>query len=329
MNDKGLKVELQEDIKHKVLNIRNNFYSIFIARYQELLPMLIQYNHDESINPYSIDFLKLEMGLRNNFDMVVGQNKQGFLCLLGWVQNQASISNPSNIFNTMKPFRKSDINFLIPEENIPNEMKEITMLDNALTGNFVVFRNKALNYTSDFQIIGHYIGLLSEIVASRASLAIQAKAITFFQGEANNESLNQVITDFYNGAPFVKVTELLELNENIIQINQSGLASNMVELKREYQNYIGELNNILGINSLAVDKESGVSDTEAKSNTAFTTANNNLYLATRKNACDLLCKRFGVKLEPLYNDKISSELSGLLTDNNEKGEKNEDHIDPI
>ena len=85
------------------------------------------------------------------------------------------------------------------------------------------------------------------------------------------------------------------------------------EMKREYQNKISELCNFLGINSLAVDKESGVSDTEANSNRSFTTANSSIYLRGRE-PFDMLNKRFSqderynFNIKAYYDDEAVSSM---------------------
>ena len=86
-------------------------------------------------------------------------------------------------------------------------------------------------------------------------------------------------------------------DESILSINEGqSIISALPELKREYQNNIAELNNILGLSSLAVDKESGVSQTEAQSNKAYQKANANIYLQARNE-----------KLQH-YNDKYITRL---------------------
>src|SRR5699024_368955 len=148
----------------------------------------------------------------------------------------------------------------------------------ARSGNFVVLRNKTLNYQSDMSILDHYIDELAEIVLSRYSISMQVKISTLFLGEPGDESMNQLITSIYNGNPYIEGSKLFDPDEQIYHMQNEGIAQNFQELKREYQNKISELNNMLGLNSLAVEKSSGVSDTEADSNRAYTTSNANIYL---------------------------------------------------
>ena len=175
----------------------------------------------------------------------------------------------------------------------------------------MVLRNKTINYINDLEILDHYVDELAEIVLSRFSLSMQVKVNTLFMGEPNDEGMNDFIEDIYNGNPYIKASKLFDPKEQIFFMQNNGIAANFQELKREYQNKISELNNMLGINSLAVEKSSGVSDTEANSNAAYTTSNANIYLDARNNALKKLNKRFNLKLEAVYNDEVSSEFSEL------------------
>src|SRR5690606_6111357 len=143
------------------------------------------------------------------------------------------------------------------------------------------------------------------------SISMQVKVTTLFLGEPNDETLLQIISDIYNGNPYIPASLLFDPEEQIYHMNNEHVAQNFQELKREYQNKISELNNMLGLNSLAVEKASGVSDTEAKSNRAYTTSNANSYLDGRNNGLEKLNKRYSLKLEAMYNDDVVSELQEL------------------
>lgn len=303
---KGLGSEFTEDLKLRVVNHKKRFERMFYARYREMLPNLIIYEN----NFTSVDFLKTEVALRNGYNVVIGENSKGILMLLGYVLNSLSSENPVDLITTM-PLTKEDIHFIVPQSLIPDEMSEITFMDNCTTGNFVVLKNKVLNYISDDEILKYYVAELSELALSRYSIAMQAKINTFFISEVNDQTINNLVQDLYNGSPFVKVTKLFDPVDNIHTINNEHLASNFVELKREYQNKVSELNNMLGVNSLGVEKASGVSDEEAKSNRGFTVSNSNIYLSARDEPIKKLNKRFGLDIQVLYNDEVSSEFNEM------------------
>ena len=147
---------------------------------------------------------------------------------------------------------------------------------------------------------------------SRFSIYMQAKISTVIRAEANDEDVEQITQDLYNGAPYIKTTKFFDPDESILSINEGqSIISALPELKREYQNNIAELNNILGLSSLAVDKESGVSQTEAQSNKAYQKANGNIYLQARNEKLSHYDDKYNTKLKASYREEIASELSSL------------------
>lgn len=299
--------ELSLELKERIVQHRSRFRELFKARYNEMLPSLIKYSNSKSV---SIDFMKLEVALRNGYDVVIGETLRRNIQVIGFATSQLTKNNPADLFSD-KSLKTGDINFVIPKHLRMTEYKEITNDDECQTGNFVVLRNKNLNYVDDRIILDHYIDELAEIVLSRFSISMQVKISTVFISEANDESVTKMISDLYNGDPFIKATKLFDPEEQIYPMKNEGLSQIFPELKREYQNKISELNNMLGINSLAVEKESGVSDTEAESNRSFSTSNANIYLDARNNGLQRLNKRYGFNIEAMYNDEVVSEFEEL------------------
>ena len=315
--------QLNETLKEKIVNHRQRFSSIFKARYLELLPSLVKYKNGDSV---SVDFLKVETALRNGYDVVIGETRNGNIQVIGYANSKQTPTNPADLWG-YSLLRHGEINFIIPEMLQLKYYKEISEQDSCETGNFVVLRNKVLNYVSDITILDHYINELSEIVLSRYSISMQVKITTLFLGEPHDETLNQIISDIYNGNPYIKGSKLFDPDEQIYHMQNDGIAQNFQELKREYQNKISELNNMLGINSLAVEKSSGVSDQEAKGNRSYTTSNANIYLDGRNNGLKKLNKRYGLNIEAIYNDDVASEFNEIVNKKeiNDGGENNDNN----
>ena len=297
----------KDTLKDKIVFQRLRFKQIFMARYTELLPSLIKYKNGERLN---VDFHKVEIALRSGFDVVIGETVKHDIQVLGVSKSKQTFNDPSNIFND-NLLKKSDIDFIIPKENRLNYYKEISRFDENKSGNFVVLRNKKMNLVSDFTILEHYIDELAEISLSRFSMSMQVKMITLFLGEPNDESMSKLVNDIYNGVPYAEGSKLFDPDEQIYKFDNGSVANNFQELKREFQNRISELNNMLGVHSLAVEKESGVSDSEAHSNRGFTTSNANIYLDGRNQGLELLNKKYDLNIEAVYNDEVSSELQEL------------------
>lgn len=303
----GIDKELSKSLKDKVVQHRASFVRIFKARYLELLPSLIKYQNAEQT---SIDFMKVEVALRAGYDVVIGETKNNNIQVIGFAKSDQTSSNPKDLFSR-KSLKGNSIDFLIDEEFRMPSYSEISYLDSCQSGNFVILRNKALNYSNDYAILDHYIAELAEIVMSRYSISMQVKITTLFLGNVGDETLSEIISDIYNGNPYIKASKLFDPKDQIFTVNNENVAQNFQELKREYQNKISELNNMLGMNSLAVEKSSGVSDEEAKSNRAFTTSNSNIYLDGRNPALDKLNRRYGSKIVAMYNDEVVSELTEI------------------
>lgn len=309
--------ELPATLKDKIVHHRNRFIHLFKARYLELLPSLIKYKNQQTV---SVDFMKVEVALRNGYDVVIGQTLDQKIKVLGYASSKQTTGNPADLWSTRK-LRHGDINFIINEKLQLPYYREISDDDGCKTGNFIVLRNKTLNYVNDYLILEHYVDELAEIVLSRYSISMQVKITTLFLGEPNDESLNQIISEIYNGNPYIKGSQLFDPEFQIYHMKNEGIAQNFQELKREYQNKLSELNNMLGINSLAVEKSSGVSDAEANSNRAYTTSNANIYLDARNDGLRKLNKRFDLSIEASYNDEVISEFSDLAREE-EEGELN-------
>ena len=317
-NDR-LGVELSRDLSRKVIEHRDKFYDFFIGRYMEGLANLFYY----SIKPF--DKATLEIALREGYGVAVGVNKFGQLGILGYINNNQFAYNRPDLLLKPKRYTGNMINYTMPSDLLPERAKtkqflEIWNWDNGQTGDFVVFWNKQINLTNDFQIIQHYAEELAEIVASRFSLVIQAKIQTVLTGDPGDETINQMISAIYNGNPFVKLGKTFYIEDHLITINNTDLANNLAQLKTEYQNKIAELNALFGINVLAVDKESGVTASEANGNLGYVTMNGNVWLESRQKALDLLNARFNKK----YTVSIDKDAVGMLGMN-----QNEDNNDPV
>lgn len=304
----GVEVELNQDIGRRVMEHRNRFRRLIFNRYVEFLPLLINYTNKQSVG---IDFLQLESGLRQGYQVVVGKARNDEIMILGYVQNTYPKSSKDYFehfnFSTEYRLTEKDIIFTIPEYLRPDYALEIQHYDNCRSGDFIVLKNKPVTLGNDYEIIEHYCDELAEVVLSRFSLIMQTKFAKVFKSDINDETVNQFITQLFNGSPFIKTDGYFDAEEDIIDLDSDYVVNALSETKREYQNKISELSNFLGINSLAVDKESGVSDTEANSNRSFTTSNSNIYLRGRE-PIQMLNKRFELDLQPYYDDEATSQI---------------------
>lgn len=286
----GVKQSLSRELAQKVVEHRDMFRNFFVNRYLEMLVNLYDYNIP------SFDKARCELGLRQNYGIVFGKNRLGQDVILGYVPFDNT--NSQQFFLYRRRYTGRDITYTLPNALLPENAKtkdfvEIWGNDNALTGDFVVILNKQVNLTSDYQIIQYYADELAEIEGSRFSLILQSKIMTIIAGEQDDTTLDQMITALYNGNPYVKVSKTFDVEDNIINIDNSSLSPNLQQLKSEYQNKLAELNAIFGINVLSVDKASGVTTSESNGNLSYVTGNANVWIESRQKALNLYNNRFG------------------------------------
>ena len=297
---------LNEKVKMRMTSHRNAFYRFFKNRYREFLPVVIGY---EGLEDTKIDPIQLEIWLRQGYGVAVGETTRGVM-ILGTVPRQSQLYTLGTNYS-VSPLTSDDINYFISDK-IRVKNKEITYHDGFESGNMVVIYNKPYQLTNDFEIIDIYSERIAEIALSRFSIYMQAKISTVIRGEVDDEDVEQITSDIYNGAPFIETTMMFDPDESILSINNSQeVTSALPELKREYQNNIAELNNILGLSALGVDKASGVSDIEAQSNKAYQKANSNVYLKSRNEKLKLLNEKFNLNIKAEYADEIAANLSSL------------------
>lgn len=307
-------INLSSDLSKKVVTFRNEFNDFFYSTYIEAFANMFYYN----IKPF--DKAQLELALREGYGVAVGHNIFGQITILGFIQaQQFSTLNP-NVFLKRKRYTGKDIAYTINSSLInkryhTNQFKEIWEQDGGTTGDFVVFWNKQLQLTNDFKKLQHYSEKLAEIEGSRFSLVMQAKALTVLTGEVGDETYNQMISAIYNGNPFVKTSKLWDVDEDILRVDNSNLSNNLAQLKTEYQATIAELNAYFGVNILAVDKDSGVTDAEANGNLGYVTTNGNIYLESRQKALNLLNVRFNKNYQVSFDKQAVGLLGGTHEDN--------------
>ena len=308
-------INLSSDLSKKVVNFRNEFYDFFYSTYVESFVNMFHYN----IKPF--DKSRLELALRQGLGVCVGKNRFGQVTILGFIQSSGFNTLNPYIFLKRKRYTGRDIKFTINNSLIEpryktSDFKEIWEQDAGATGDFVVFWNKQLQLSNDFKKLQHYSEKLAEIEGSRFSLILQAKAQTILTGEVGDETYNQMISAIYNGSPFVKMANTFDVDDDIIKFDNTSLSTNLQQLKTEYQTTIAELNAYFGVNVLAVDKDSGVSDAESNGNLGYVTTNGNIYLESRKKALDLLNARYNLNYSVSFDSNSVGILGGTHENNN-------------
>lgn len=311
---RGLGQELTAELGEKVLYHRDQFHDWFEGRYLEGLTALFSYNFGN----YPIDVQALEVALRQGYGVAIGTDINDNFTIFGYVNApQNSGLSPAMLLAPRAPLKGKDIFWTLPAALRPTEYKEIseiTAQDSAVSGRFVVLWNKALVLTNDFEILSSYADELAEIVASRFSLEIQAKVTTIFISDIGDETINQMVSKIYNGEPFVKTGQNFDLRDNLYRVGNENIDNTLKSLKEEYQNKLSELNALFGVNTIAVEKASGVSDTETQGNSQYSTVNANIWLAPRQHALDLLNTHYGTSFSVKMVTNIANPIGGIASE---------------
>lgn len=285
----GVDISLVDDLALKVMDHRDSYHSWITRRYREILVNIRDYvNLPKSVNKY-----KLEYWLRSGYDVILGKNAMNITCILGVVRSSVTSTDPQNP-NVVYKLNKKNIQWLIKDSLIPQDenFTEITFDDDALTGSFVVLRNKPVTYVNDFEIVDFYANRLSEIMASRYSLIIRSKVSKVIEGVTDDETLNQLVSMNYNGQSFIRANTGLVEEINMWDMGDPNTAELLKTLKQVYNDEMNELNNQLGINTTGINKQSGVSDAEVNSNNDVVSSVSNMYINGVQMGLDLYNKRF-------------------------------------
>lgn len=314
MKELGLGQELTSELGEKVVYHRDQFHEWFVGRYIEGLTALFSYN----FGGYPIDTQALEIALRQGYGVAVGTDINGNFAIFGYVKTaNYNNYNINYLLAPRTPIKGSEIFWTLPASLRPDGYKDITEItsqDSAVSGRFVVFWNKALNFTNDFRIIENYADELSEIVASRFSLEIQSKVTTIFMSDVGDETINQMVSKLYNGTPFVKTGLNFDVRDNVYKIGNDGVGDTLQTLKNEYQNKIAELNSVFGLNVLSFEKASGVSETESQGNSEYVSFNANVWLKPRQQALNLLNKHYATEFSVAISNESARLIGGLAHD---------------
>lgn len=287
--------ELKDDLSRKVIDHRNRWRHNFISKYLETLTSVFKYSVK------GVSSQEIELALRQGYGVAIGANRFGQIVVLGYTSLNSQLTR-AGAFPSANRIRLkgSDLTLCVPEETLPagfDNALEIWEADRGATGSFAMLYNKPVTFSSDVDMIKLYADSLAEIEASRFSIVIQSKVMTIVISEPEDATSDQMIKDIYNGNPFIKASESFDKDDSIVTFDNSAGSPTIETLKHEYQQKLSELNAFFGIDTLAVDKESGVSDLEAKGNEAYTKNNFSVYYQSRKHALDLLNLRYGLSLE--------------------------------
>lgn len=293
---------LQDKLERRLVNYRNYAYELNVAEYMEELLSLITYQDytvDSVFNVYGLIDSDLEYFLRVHGNVVLGINLE---------KRQVHVLGYTNSYLNVNKYYNKALLFKKPINNIIND--NVNNYNVSEYDYYVVGFNKKINIINDLEVIKHYSELHAESSLSLLSLTMQAKLHTFIQtSDLESEDSNELIMKLYNGAGYIKTSELFNPQKQILNYNAIS-ADVFASIDNQILTTQRMLNNALGLSDIAITKESGVSDTEAKSNTASKKAKQDTYLKPRQDMLDKVNKLLGSEL---YCEFRTESISGLST----------------
>src|SRR5699024_12557893 len=93
----SIEKELNKSLKERIVQHKERFIRIFKARYMEVLPNLIKYNNADHI---SVDFMKVEVALRNDYEVVIGETANRTIQVIGYATRNQYSNNHADLFSS-------------------------------------------------------------------------------------------------------------------------------------------------------------------------------------------------------------------------------------
>lgn len=249
--------------------------------------------------------LRFNVGFNSRY-VAVGELKGGKIGLLGTV-----FFNGYNNFNFRKPISKDDITFFTNiESELVVDYEELTPYSD---GNFVVLSNKGFTLVDDLEIIEYHVDQIVEQEITDYSLTLQMKVGTFItaQESCGGNDAKMLANALLAGTPYFVTSDAFTMQNSINQFDSLDISSYLPAIQKHKQEIIAQLNMFLGVSSLAVNKEAGVSEAEAKGNSGLQEGFENAHLKARNEPLGLLNKKFGTNIKAVYSEKSIEQLSSL------------------
>lgn len=309
--------------QNRVNQYRIAMYQTLVSRLVEILPYLISYEN----LPETMSALQIETQLRiNRQDLIIGVDKFDRIVVLG---------RPVGLYRNGYDYPiVTGIDFTVDEtQRLPRSEYSQIIPSNPHEGNYILLRNRFNPYfKSEIEIIEDYCIHLAELQKSRYSLALQSNVLTYFKGVDvhDNNTVNELMDNMFEGAPFIKIESALDLDNNFGTMdNAKVIPAMLVATKDEYDNKFNELLNMLGVMNLGVAKEAGITSEEASASTGFLGAIENISVKTRQDAFDLLNTRFNLDIKVGIDQTSAQGALNMIPNDTEESSFGRDEKDSL
>jgi hypothetical protein len=159
----------------------------------------------------------------------------------------------------------------------------------------------------DNMLFGESLHTIIEFYARRLALVWQSldtnllwqnlPPIISVQNESVRLSIEKLLEDIFAGKPLVVKDDMLKLGNDSVQVGLVDVPIIAKELLDTYQEIYNDFKQMVGIKASAVDKQSGVTETESTSNDQHIRTALDVMLSQRKKFCKVVNKVYGLSIE--------------------------------
>lgn len=135
-------------------------------------------------------------------------------------------------------------------------------------------------------------------------------------------SIEKVLSEIYAGKPLIVKDDMLKLGNDSVQVGLVDVPIIAKELLDTYQEVYNDFKQMVGIKASAVDKQSGVTETESTSNDQHIRTALDVMLSQRQKFCKVVKKVYGLTItvdvvknsEEVQDDGESDDRAGQLSE---------------
>lgn len=277
--------------------------SILITQFRDLLVNLFRYDN----LPPTLNGLQIEVMLRQSGGGVcVGLDDLGDLVVLGRTDSLGY-----NVYGNVIPtFLDNQNNFLINKRQVTHRSLS---KPKGQQGDFVVFYNKASYadfFSTDFEILDHYVNYLATIRATERMNTLQMRApylIRTKKGSIEAKILKQIL---FGGELVFEIDDDSNLPDRLSKLDLN-VTDRTASLQNTYRTVMNEMLTLFGIYNNPESKKERLIDKEASSNNHVIESMGDIYFNARRDAVDLLNQRFDLDIKVEWNSTIATAFKNM------------------
>lgn len=166
----------------------------------------------------------------------------------------------------------------------------------------VIENNKLRMPTAD--VIDYFVEQLYNTVRTR-DVNVETLKVPFILATSDKELLTskKIKQSIQNNEPYITINKEVINIEELVKVLQTGVKPFTNELTDLYHDILNEALTYLGINNANTDKKERLITDEANANNQFIESCSELFLESRKRACEEINKKFGTSISVELRNK--------------------------